>query len=859
MGIFKLKKFCVLIPLLSFVITGCDTFKRKSLTVENVSNALNVVDDTLKHLDVDYTDYETKFGSGYSDIFGEFTAQDYVGWYPKAFNYDDEPFIQFRYAKGFLDEKGTDFVFGRKYYDQFDGREVYFDFYTGKKDITKDYDNIVACDVVVGSDIKVNTFNQIISNVVFQNTYVLSNGYSFSVNRYVNFLLDYEFGSEGINYLLKVYTRNDELYAPYVGYMTYQYDHIRVKNGSLVEFREFNIETSAQLALDDNHQSFDDYIKDNIAYRVDAVKWYVDGSYYVSKYMSSAKQQLVGNTLFSLGMFEPLTYATFLINLDDHESVDTTSVYNELSNSYGDDIIYAFLTKNPSTIPHINEENNPYFNPDEMMENNIIGIDACNIDGSSIPQYTVTGSTTFKSLFQGFVEADTSKNVTIPVWYVSNNGPVELINPSNIINTSKFTLYFEMNSSRGGTYDEISVNPIRTIKEAYEACRDEYDIVSDDVLNTFNVIIYEKASGFSTTVSFKFGDSMAFLDLAMEFPQVLIDYGLPKYTGTDVQRYRMENESKYENGYGCYISAYSSFNQSSYIAVLQSRGFTRYSITYTGTGNTYLYYKAITDNTYLFVKFSYVGKTGDYPTYFLRTYQVLYSDKSNLSSTFPSYLVTAGLPNYKSDHATFDDSSETDVNIFIYDSNHTEVIEYCNDLIAAGFTIENYNELDGFVTFKTTYQEGKYFIYVRILYYEEENCDYFLKVSLVENPDYFKINTIYLTSYFVSWSSSSASSSTKLTKSGTYFYLQKEKIFLAGKSFKFIANEDWNMANPDSTYKGFGYDDVKNMNTYSEYFARGTNGEIIVKVHISLMIYIYVYDKYLEIYFEVTPADIYDN
>ena len=67
------------------------------------------------------------------------------------------------------------------------------------------------------------------------------------------------------------------------------------------------------------------------------------------------------------------------------------------------------------------------------------------------------------------------------------------------------------------------------------------------------------------------------------------------------------------------------------------------------------------------------------------------------------------------------------------------------------------------------------------------------------------------------------------------------------------------MANPDSTYKGFGYDDVKNMNTYSEYFARGTNGEIIVKVHISLMIYIYVYDKYLEIYFEVTPADIYDN
>ena len=116
MGIFRLKKHSVLIPLLSFVLlTGCEAIVKKTLTVETVRNTFDIVDDSLDHLDVDSNDYQTNFGAGYTDIYEQFTGQDYVGTYPRDFNYDDEPFLQFRYVKGILDNKGDSFNFGTKY------------------------------------------------------------------------------------------------------------------------------------------------------------------------------------------------------------------------------------------------------------------------------------------------------------------------------------------------------------------------------------------------------------------------------------------------------------------------------------------------------------------------------------------------------------------------------------------------------------------------------------------------------------------------------------------------------------------------------------------------------------------------
>ena len=401
MGIFKLKKHCILIPLLSFsLLAGCQTFTKKNLTVESVRDTLNTIDNSLTYFNVDNTDYDTNLGNGYTEIYGEFTGQDYAGTYPKAFNYNDEPYLQFRFVKKLLDSK-EDFVFGKKYYNDID-KNVYFDFTTGKKDEDSNPINKVTCTTLVGTEIKVNSFRQIFINIAFHNNYTLSNGVTFTTNRYVCFMIDYEYEKDGTNFLFKAYTRNDELNAPYIGYITYQHDYIIIKDGNLVEYRQFNIETNKELSIDENHGCFDDYINTSFAYRVDAVKWYVDGVYNVSKYMSAEKQSFIGNQLFSLGMFEPFSYAEFLSDIEDNEEVDTYSAYSYVSNAYGDDIQYAFLTKNPSTIEHINEKNNPYYNPEAMQLYKVIGIEVCNADGSDVPTYSVLGSVKIRSLFQGF-------------------------------------------------------------------------------------------------------------------------------------------------------------------------------------------------------------------------------------------------------------------------------------------------------------------------------------------------------------------------------------------------------------------------------------------------------------------------
>ena len=858
MGIFRLKKHSVLIPLLSLaLLTGCETVSKKFLTVDTVRDTIEIVDDTLKYLQVDSKNYETNLGSGYTEIFDLFTGQDYIGSYPRDFNYDDEPFLQFRYLKGIVDNLGDNFVFGKKYYDT-QAKDVYFDFSTETKNVNTNY--LVVCSSFIAADIRINSFNQIYSNVVFLNTYTLSNGVSFTTNRYVSFLIDYDYGADGTSFLFKIYTRNDELEAPYVGYITYQYDHIRVVNGSLVDYRKFNIEVNTPLVPDENHTSFEDYVKQGVAYRVDAVKWFVDGTYYVSKYMTELKQTTVGNVLFSLGMFEPFSYAEFISNYDNNESITTSSTYRNVSSYYGDDLQYAFLTRNQSTISHINEANNPYYNPESIYPNTVIGIEACDKNKVAVPQYTVRGNVKFKELFTSFVDMASSTYVSIPVWHVSKNEAVDQISSSDLSNTSKFTIYFKAEKVTGESFAQFAVSPSITIKQAYEELAEKYDIISSDVVNLFSITILEKSSGYSCSVPFAFGESLAFLNKGLEFPETLINYGVPEYTGSNIRRYKMEDTSKYENGYGCYFYSGTLDYLDTYFETLELNGFTLYAKSFPDISGypTVLYSKKIDSQNELFIKLSYSGNSGGYETYWLRTYHVEYSNLSNLSTSFPSYLITAGIPNYDSAHAKFDDQSDAGRGIFIYDSNNNEVMSYCSKLLSNGFDLVKINNYDGYMVFKTTYDNGRYFIFAQIDYYEEENCDYHAIFWLENNPNYFNIENMYLTSYFDSWNSSYASSSLKLVStSSNYFTLSNSVIFLAGKEFKFIANGDWSVSNPSTSYNGFGYDDVYNISSYSQYFSRGSNGKIIVVQNVSLMVKVNVYSDHLEIFFTCEPANIY--
>ena len=152
--------------------------------------------------------------------------------------------------------------------------------------------------------------------------------------------------------------------------------------------------------------------------------------------------------------------------------------------------------------------------------------------------------------------------------------------------------------------------------------------------------------------------------------------------------------------------------------------------------------------------------------------------------------------------------------------------------------------------------DGRYIIHIRIFYYERENNDYFAMFTYENNPDYFDIDSVYLTSYFDTWNSTYASNSIKLVQASTYFRLDMQRFCSAGKKFKFIANENWHLSNKSTSYNGFGYDDVTNMSSYSEYFSRGSNGEIIVTQNIMLMVYFRVFTDRVEIVLEVTPVGV---
>lgn len=851
MGILRRKLHGLLIPILAFsFLTGCDGLKRKPLDVATVQQTLSTVHDTLELVTVDHEDYGTTFGYGYREIFEQFTTQDYWGANPNDYSYYDEPFIQFQYMKDIVINEGEDFIYGTKYYDT-QTRNVYFKFDTCEIDFDKNHENLVICDSVIGMDLQVNMFNQICSNVVFQNTYTLdSNDVTFTTNRYVNFTLDYDYNAEEPTFILKAFSRNDELDAPYIGYITYQYDYVRVINGALVEFRRFNVETSEVLAPDENHGCFEDFVEDGIAYRVDSIKWYVDGNYYFSKYMSESKQLTIGSYLFELGMFEPYTYAKFLEDLENNQSVNTTGIYTAISKEvYGKDIQYLFLEKNKSGIKHINEANNPHYHPEDMYPDTYDEIRACKSDGSRIPKYVCNASTTLKSLFTGFEEQSSLSYVYIPLYYFIKGVQKDQIPSSNIIKPTLFTIYFSVVLKNGTTTKPIALNNTAALRQAYENVDVQYSLDYENVTTTFRIKVYDITTGLACSFDLTYGDSLEFLEKNSTFPMQLVNYGVPAYTGGNVLSYRLDT---YENGYGCTITRTTADEIYDYFDFLTDQGFRLYY----SKDTTEIYYKTISSNELLFIKVTYKDKISDNDIYYLRAYRVKYSDQSNASHTFPSQLVDFyGLPAYPGNSSVIYDFQLD--GLYIYNSNYLELFSYISTLQNRGFTLVKNNADDGYAILRESNTTSKYVYEVRFDYYQVENNDYFVSVTQVTNPNYSEIITIsslYMTTSFGTWTSSTANNSIKFTRaSSNYWRITNPFVLTPGKEFKFIANGNWNVHNPSTSYKGFGYDDLSSPDT--SYFAEGEDGKIVVLQNLLVNeVRCYAYDTY--IFFEISATAI---
>ena len=857
MGIFRRKLHSLLIPLLAFsFLTGCSGLKKKTMDVETVQDIFNNVNDTLEFVQFDYNNHETKFAYGYKEIFDQFTTQDYYGMNPRDFDYFDEPFVQFQYLKGVVDNEGENFKFGTKYYDT-QTKDVFFRFDTCEIDATKDYQSLVNCDVIIGLDVKINTFNQISANVVFQNTYTLAESdISFTTNRYVNFLIDYDFSTEEPSYLLKAFTRNDELSAPYVGYVTYQYDSIKVVNGLLTEFRRFNIETNKVFSPDESHSNFLDFVSDGISYRVDSVKWYVDGSYYVSKYMSESKQRLIGEHLFELGMFEPFSYMYFLDDLDDHQSINTDKIYSSISYKvYGNDIQYIFLTKNPSSIRHINEDSNPYYHPETLYPDIIDELRACLSNGSRIPQYVCSSTTTIKNIFTGFEDRSSGSYVYVPLYYFSKGVMKDQVPSSSVTKPSLFYIYFSVVLRDGSVTEPIFMSNLSTnLRTAYESVDSKYYIDYSSITDTFRLKIYDRTKDLQATVDLKYGDSLEFLSKNTSFPVQLLNYGVPAYTDEGVLNYSLDT---FENGYGCTISPTSSSAMYQYIDLLITNGFRGYHSDGSEDYPTEVYYKEINSSEYLFIKIYYKDTKNGRDNYYLRAYHVKYSSKSNETRYFPESIMTyLGVPAYPGNSSVIYDLQAD--GLYIYNSSYGELYDYVNTLANRGFSVVKSNAKDGYYVLRENDNSKEKIYEIRFTYYQKENRDFYVSISQVDNPDYIKyldVYSLYMTSYYDSWSSTYANKSIKfIQSSSTYWRLSKSTFLVEGKEFKFIANGDWNVSNPGVTYKGFGYDDVGNISSYSSFFARGDDGKIIVLQNCIVDVRCSCYDTFIE--FTISPTAV---
>ena len=857
MGNFRRKLHSLLVPLLAFsFLTGCSSLKKKTIDVETVQTAFNNVSETLKFIEVDFEDHKTTFGYGYQEIFDEFTTQDYSGSYPNDYYYKDEPFIQFEYMKGIVDNEVEDFKFGTKYYDT-QTKNVYFRFDTGEIDLSKSYENLVNCDAIVGMDVKINTFNQICGDVVFQNTYTLAeNDISFTTNRYTSFLLDYDFKTEQPTFALKIFTRNDELEAPYIGYVTYQYDYIKVANGMMTEFRRFNVETNKVFSPDENHMAFSDYVAEDISYRVDSVKWYVDGSYYVSKYMSEQKQMYIGEYLFELGMFEPFSYVYFLEDLEDNQSINTDKIYSDISSTiYGNDIQYAFLTKSTSTIVHINEDRNPYYHPETLYPDVIDELRACLSDGSRVPKYVCSSSTTIRNIFTGFQDRSSTGYVYVPLYYFSKGEMKDQVPSSSVIKTSLFNIYFSVVLRDGSITEPILMTDLATsLRKAYETVDSRYYIDYASISDVFRLKIFDRTKELQATVDLKYGDSLTFLEKNTLFPSQLLNYGVPAYTDLDVINYQLDT---FENGYGCTITSTTYYAANEYFDLLALKGFKEYYSNGNDEYPTKIYYKEINSSEYLFIKMYYKETKNYKDNYYLRAYHVKYSSKSNATSYFPDTIMTyLGIPSYPGNSSVLYDLQPD--GLYIYNSTYDELYDYVTRLTNRGYTIVKSNANDGYYVLRENNNSKEQIYEITFNYYQKENHDYFVSIKQMDNPDYvayMDVYSLYMTSYYDSWNSTYANKSIRFVQSGSsYWRLSRSTFLVEGKEFKFIANDDWNVSNPGITYKGFGYDDVGNISSYSSFFARGDDGKIIVLQNCTVDVRCTCYDTFIE--FTISPTAV---
>lgn len=219
---------------------------------------------------------------------------------------------------------------------------------------------------------------------------------------------------------------------------------------------------------------------------------------------------------------------------------------------------------------------------------------------------------------------------------------------------------------------------------------------------------------------------------------------------------------------------------------------------------------------------------------------------------WPQEFKQYNVPAYETDNnATTFSQVEKDgehYSIHIYHSNEQEATWYGSvTLPKAGFEKHpNFTNTENDVHFRKEYGNSNYVV----VYYNYKSInDIYVEVYLESKPwqdpgnedqnnneqePNLVVNSIVLVGDFNNWSPDPSNAGYVFQKTDDNSFLLYGIDLPAEYSFKMVVNTDWAIHNQSTSYGGYGWDDIDNIDEYVEYLSPASEGAITAKRHLRI-------------------------
>ena len=312
----------------------------------NSNNQLSVVEpylgiDNNNSINSLYNDlfYINLNESSFDAIEALYTSADNKGDVIDELEYDQPPMIQFQYLKAILDDTGSDFEFGTKYYSNITN-SIYYDIETGKKKADTETNYKWDYDFKLALEINIDDNDLITADVSFD-VKLTKGSTEYNMVWYVGMELDYDMNNKDPNYKLNMMTDDKNI----KGECVLENDYVEVKDSKIIEWRKFLLESDRKVVKDSSHPNFDSYINEGIEYTVGHLKWYKNSN--LRKLMDNKgnNKKIAANALFNAGLNVTDINGAAFTNKNGTENDKIKTFYNEFSRISGSDILYSLLPR----------------------------------------------------------------------------------------------------------------------------------------------------------------------------------------------------------------------------------------------------------------------------------------------------------------------------------------------------------------------------------------------------------------------------------------------------------------------------------------------------------------------------------